>query len=875
MSESPLPGRARGAHRHRCCTEGPATRRRVGLGRALVAAAVAASALVVANDSAQAAAAAVESRRLEGTTRFETAAEIAEAYVNQIETFSGGIGIDSVILTSGLDDHFAYALPAPALARRYDAPLLLTQPNSIPEAVMTFLARYEVSTVYILGGDAVVTPSVERAIGAISGVSTVRIGGRDAYATAVAVAEQVGPRIGVPGDYSSYGRTAVLATGETFADALAVGPLAYRGEHPILLTRSGELPAEVTSFLQSSRTEHVVILGGTAAVSVAVQREIERLGIEVTRWAGADRFATALEVAEALLGDGQPDGCFDGSELAMASGWRSPDAMASGPLLGELCAPLLLTGTDTVPPSVLRFLDSGNYITGNLEGRIRITVLGGPAAVSQSALTGALDAARLPDLRARLHAVEGGCHFTVAFSEPVVTAHAEQIWNYLNGNTPFLLGSATVDAGTAETTTRAVVTLEGAQTLSGASVPTGCASPLRSRDRIGVIAGEIASANDRRRVPREEFFIEVDDVRPVLAVNAPEGGSAVWVESNEPLRQADVEVVFRRGDTPDISQYAAVADGATAFSVNVPGQLGTELRDGDRVTIASRALFDLAGNENRAISRTVMRDEVPPEVAAITVTQPRPSGQASTVLNATDIAGVSREALRITANAGSLVDGAVGNQWHIDVDVRNVRPASWSTGQLSDIEVSTATRRITVQIVAAATVYDLSDDLNLDRAFRALFSTEILGGQGVNTPVDTGGRAALGGGTSTVDVTVLWSEPIQGCDALDRPVRPRQIEIDVDVDGEVDFALDGFAYGDSDVTFVADESQTTSIVPGGAACDHTTPGARSGTLVARVQSSDLDNLPDTASVGEVRPGAAADLAGNVARRQTGVVLSRP
>ena len=874
MSESPLPAPALCARGHRSRIEGLRSRRRVGLGRALVAAAVAASALVVANDSAQAAAAAVESRRLEGTTRFETAAEIAEAYVDQIETFSGGIGIDSVILTSGLDDHFAYALPAPALARRYDAPLLLTQPNSIPGAVTTFLTRYEISTVYILGGDAVVTPSVERAIGAISGVSTVRIAGSDAYATAVAVAERVGPRTGVPGDYSSYGRTAVLATGETFADALAVGPLAYRGEHPILLTRSGELPAEATSFLQSSRTEHVVILGGTAAVSAAVQREIEGFGIEVTRWAGADRFETALEVAEALLGDDQPDGCFDGDELGMASGRRSPDAIASGPLLGELCAPLLLTDIDEVPPPVVRFLDSENYITGNLDGALRITVFGGPAAVSERAVTDAVDAARLPDLRARLHAVEGGCHFTVAFSEPVVTAHAEQLWNYLNGNTPFLAGSATVDAGTAETTTRAVVTLEGSQTLSGASVPTGCVSPFRSRDRIGVIAGEIASANDRRRVPREEFFIEVDDVRPVLAMNAPEGSSVVWIESDEPLQQADVEVVFRRSDIPDVSEFAAATDGATMFSVNVPSQFGAVLRDGDRVMIASREVFDLAGNENRAISRTVVRDDVPPEVAAITVTQPRPSGQASIVLNATDIDDVGREALRITANAGSLADGAVGNEWHIDVDVRNVRPASWSTGQLSDIDVSTTSRRITVQIVAATTVYDLTDDLNLDRAFRALFSTEILGGQGVNTPVDTGGHTALGGGTSTVDLTVLWSEPVQGCDAPNRPVRPRQIEIDVDADGEVDFALDGFAYGDSDVVFVADESQTTSIVAGGAACDLTTPGAPSGTLVARVESSDLDNLPDTASVGEVRPGAAADLAGNVARRQMGVVLSR-
>ncbi len=852
-----------------------ASRRRMRLGRALVAAAVAASVLVTANDPAQGAAARVETRRLEGNTRFETAAEIAEAYVDQIEIYSGRIGIDSVILTSGDNNDFAYALPAPALSRRYNAPLLLTRPNSIPEAVTTFLTRYEVSTVYILGGDTIVTPSVERAIDAISGTRTVRIAGDDAYSTAVAVAEEVGPRTGVPGDYSSYGRTALLATGETFADALAVGPLAYRGEHPILLTDSAELPPVVRSFLISSRTEHVIILGGTVAVSTAVQQEVERLGIEVTRWAGADRYETALEVAEALLGDDQPDGCFDGTELGMAYAWRSPDAIASGPLLGELCAPLLLTDLDEVPVPVENFLASENYITGNLDGQVRLTVFGGPAAVTQSAVDNAVDAARLPDLRARFHAVEGGCHFTAVFTEPVVTADAEQLVNYLNGNTPFLTGSATVDAGSADTTTRVVVTLEGASTQSGASVPTGCASPFRARDRIGVVADEIASPNDRRRVPREEFFIDDDDIRPVLVMNASEGSNVVWIESGEPLQAADVELVFRRSGNPDINEFASILDGTTMFSVTVPSQFGSELRDGDRVMIASREVFDLAGNENRAISRTVERDDTPPRVASITVTEPRASSQASVTLNAADVDDVSRQALKISVNAGSSADGAVGNRWHIDVDVRNVRPASWSTGQLSNIDLSISNRRITVQVVAAASINNLADDMNLDRAFRALFSAEVLSGQGGSTPIDTGGRVALSDGASTVDLTLYWSEAVQGCNAPDKPVKPRQIEIDVDGDSEVDFALDGFAYGDSDVTFVADASETTSIVADGAACDDTTPGVRTGTLVARVQSSDLDNLPDTTSIGEIRPGAATDLAGNTGRRQMGVVLRRP
>lgn len=321
--------------------------------------------------------------------------------------------------------------------------MLLTAPDELPSAVATFLARPAITTVYIVGNEEVVSAAVEVVVAAINGVTVNRIASVDtAAAAAVEIAGLVGWTPGSPGEIPGRGRTALLATGENFADALAAGPLAYRGDHPILLTPASELPAAVATFLRDSLTDHVVILGGTAAVSAAVDNSVKGLGITTQRWQGADRFATAIDIAEQLLGANAPQQCFDDSgddsgDVGLAYGWRSPDAIVSGPLLGELCAPLLLTERNTLSSTVTEFLRSDDYVTGDAVGKLRITVFGGTAAVGSRALDSATRAATLVALGATLEAFDGGCHVAVTFAAPVRTADATNVANYFNGNVPF------------------------------------------------------------------------------------------------------------------------------------------------------------------------------------------------------------------------------------------------------------------------------------------------------------------------------------------------------------------------------------------------------------------------------------------------------
>ena len=412
----------------------------------------------------------------------------------------------------------------------------------------------------------------------------------------------------------------LLATGETFADALAAGPLAYVGPHPMLLTRGSAMSQEVVDFLEDSDTEHVVILGGLAAVSLDVQLEIEDLDIAVTRWRGATRHETAIEIAEALLASNWPQDCFVGAEVGLAYAWKWPDAIVSGPYLGELCAPLLLVGRNVLPDAVEGVLSADGLFVGDSLGGLRITAFGGTAAIAERVLRSAANAAELALLSARVTALEGGCHFTVSFDGPVLTADAENPRNYLIDGVLLDLAGADVEAGFGEWTSGVTVTFDGASAAASDAVPTGCPAPLRVGDTVGVAANRIRSATDRRTVRRVEFRVRADRIRPRLTITAGQGASIVEIRASEPVTGADgaatLEVEFRRSGLEPVVVVADVTPGETRIVVPMPAGFDTAdttgLLPGDQVIVGTGDVEDLAGNGNLRTAKAVVQDSTPP-----------------------------------------------------------------------------------------------------------------------------------------------------------------------------------------------------------------------------------------------------------------------
>ncbi len=164
-----------------------------------------------------------------------------------------------------------------------------------------------------------------------------RISGENRYDTAVEIS-----RAGW--DDSN---TVVLASGETFPDALAGGPLAYMLEAPILLTTKNKLPSETLEELQRLNVQEVYLLGGKAAIAESVENELAEIVGEINRIGGADRFETAAQIASYL----------PSSKAVVANGRNFPDALAVAPYAAKQGIPIVLTDTATLPSSTKKVTD--------------------------------------------------------------------------------------------------------------------------------------------------------------------------------------------------------------------------------------------------------------------------------------------------------------------------------------------------------------------------------------------------------------------------------------------------------------------------------------------------------------------------------------
>jgi putative cell wall-binding protein len=212
------------------------------------------------------------------------------------------------------------------------------------------------------------------------GTGVDRFDGQTRYGTGVAVSQAA-----FPGDQSA--DAVVLARGDGFADALAGIPLARAKNGPLLLTEGGADAAALTPAVKTELTRvlpadghHVVyILGGTGAVSQAVQDQVTSLGYSVIRLWGQTRYDTALAVAT------DPRALDDPGEIVVARGDDFADALASGPFAsnadrdshGVPAAVVLSSGTGTA--AALTGLTAG-YVATKLAAREVIAVGGGAAA---------------------------------------------------------------------------------------------------------------------------------------------------------------------------------------------------------------------------------------------------------------------------------------------------------------------------------------------------------------------------------------------------------------------------------------------------------------------------------------------------------------
>jgi putative cell wall-binding protein len=166
-------------------------------------------------------------------------------------------------------------------------------------------------------------------------------------------------------------KTAIVATGLNWPDALGGAGLAGAIDAPILLVETDELPSAVASELTRLGAQQVYILGGTSAVSAGVAQDILALPAVTTveRFGGSNRYATALLIASEVTN--RPS--YEGSAF-IATGEDFPDALAAAPVAAYNAYPIYLTPSDSLSANVKNQLAADTSSDS--------FVLGGTSAVS-------------------------------------------------------------------------------------------------------------------------------------------------------------------------------------------------------------------------------------------------------------------------------------------------------------------------------------------------------------------------------------------------------------------------------------------------------------------------------------------------------------
>ena len=273
--------------------------------------------------------------RVAGADRINTAVEVSKKYYKSADT---------VIIANY--EKFADSLSASALSKALKAPILLVQKDQLDSVVAQEIKRLGAKNVIVIGGE----QSIDKTKDSLSQYNVQTIAGSDRYETSAKIAQEIIKRTGTT--------QAVIASGETFADALTVAPLANKNNMPILLVQPNNIPKATQEVLK--QIKNAIIVGGEKTISNQVANKLPN----PTRIAGANRYETAKKIYEY--------GFKDRKEVNIANGTNFADSL----VIGSIDCPILLAESNEVPESTKQAIKDSKFE--------KVNVFGGENSIGES-----------------------------------------------------------------------------------------------------------------------------------------------------------------------------------------------------------------------------------------------------------------------------------------------------------------------------------------------------------------------------------------------------------------------------------------------------------------------------------------------------------
>nr|MDA8223569.1 cell wall-binding repeat-containing protein [Desulfitobacterium hafniense] len=244
---------------------------------------------------------------------------------------------------------FSDSLAAAPLSKKLDAPILMTGSSTLDDRTLAGLRELGARNIYIVGGTVAIAQEIEDSLS--KDYTVTRIAGLQGYDTAALISAQVG---------IDSTQTVYLANGSAIPDAIAISAFAGAQGNPILLTDKDVLPPSTLQALTNLNATNVVLLGGTAVISNAVENELSSRFL-VKRWGGYDRYDTQSIIFQNLLNKEAPQ-----SPLYFTSGlvrqddvsWGKPyaDALLTAALAAKNGGIVAMTEPNAIPSGLNFFL---------------------------------------------------------------------------------------------------------------------------------------------------------------------------------------------------------------------------------------------------------------------------------------------------------------------------------------------------------------------------------------------------------------------------------------------------------------------------------------------------------------------------------------
>ena len=213
----------------------------------------------------------------------------ADRYATNAEIIKEFNDVDTCIIASG--ENFADSLSIGAYATKNGYPIVLVQKNKINDVTKQALKDSKIKKCYIVGGENSVSKSLEKELPQV----IERIAGNDRYETSLKIADK----------FYKDAQGAYLASGEVFADSLAINPIAARFDVPLILTPKDKLPQKTQQYREKSKIVQVAIIGGEKTVSKEIQQELAKTNpnvatsVKFTYTKDGKKFTRELTNAEA------------------------------------------------------------------------------------------------------------------------------------------------------------------------------------------------------------------------------------------------------------------------------------------------------------------------------------------------------------------------------------------------------------------------------------------------------------------------------------------------------------------------------------------------------------------------------------------------